>query len=271
MYLFPVINEVWEAKQNSVFSELVIENLWLPGDGRCDSPRHSAKYGTYTMINQLSNKTADFQIVQVSKVTSSNAIEREGFKRCMENIHDRGATVKVVATDHHVSIWYDMKKNFPHLQHQFDVWHVAKMIPKKSQKRPRGKNVVNFSPGSSQSLTIFGGVQTLVRGIRLSYVRSGSPLSPTQPTSTHGTVPTCIMNVPTHPSLGRRQGQSSGFALVPLHMRVGFDKTLLEDIEQLTLNCHTGTLEVYHSLQVAALLMQGNGCSHTVSSPRSQC
>ena len=40
----------------------------------------------------------------------------------------------------------------------FGMWQ--KVSPKNSQKRPRRKNVVNFSPGSSQSLTIFGGVQT---------------------------------------------------------------------------------------------------------------
>ena len=116
MHLFPVINEAWQAGQNSVFSELEIEDLWLSGDGRCDSPGHSAKYGTYTMIDQFSDKIIDFQIVQVSEVTSSNAMERERFKRCMENIHDRGANIKVVATDRHVSIWSDMKKNFPHVQ-----------------------------------------------------------------------------------------------------------------------------------------------------------
>ena len=33
MYLFPVINEAWQAEQNSVFSELEIEDLWLSGDG----------------------------------------------------------------------------------------------------------------------------------------------------------------------------------------------------------------------------------------------
>ena len=100
---------------------------------RCDSPGHSAKYGTYTMIDQLS----DFQIVQVSEVTSSNAMEREGFKRCMENIHDRGGNIKVVATDRHVSIRSDMKKNFPHLQHQFDVWYVAKSISKKLTEKAK--------------------------------------------------------------------------------------------------------------------------------------
>ena len=40
------------------------------------------------MIGQLSDKIVDFQIVQVREVTSSNAMEREGFKRCMETIHE---------------------------------------------------------------------------------------------------------------------------------------------------------------------------------------
>ena len=63
----------------------------------------------------------DFQIVQVSEVTSSNAMEREGFKRCMEHIQGKGAKVKVVATDRHVSIKSDMKRNYPDVDHQFDV------------------------------------------------------------------------------------------------------------------------------------------------------
>ena len=32
-----------------------------------------------------------------------------------------------------------------------------------------------------------------------------------------------------------------------------FDKNLLKDIQQLTLNCHTGSLEVYHSVQTKYL------------------
>ena len=160
----------------------------------------------------------------------------------------------------------------------FGMWQ--KVSPKNSQKRPRGKNVVNFSPGSSQSLTIFGGVQTLVRRIRISYVRSGSPLSTTQPTSTHGTVLTCILNVPTHSSIERRQGLSGGFVLAPLHMRL-LRRLFLTNppsghraINTKLPHWNTGsvpqcTTEV--PFQGAALLIQGHGCSHTVSSPRSQC
>ena len=85
------------------------EILWLSGDGRFDGQGHNAKYGTYTTIDQSSNKIVDFQTVQVCEVTNSNAMEREGFKRCMENVLGKGAKVKVVATDRHASIKSDMK------------------------------------------------------------------------------------------------------------------------------------------------------------------
>lgn len=85
-YLFPVINEFQHQEQNSVFSELGEKDLWLSGDGRCDSPGHNAKYGTYTMIDRQTDKIVDFHVVQVTEVNSSNAMEREGFKRCMNHI-----------------------------------------------------------------------------------------------------------------------------------------------------------------------------------------
>ena len=112
-------------------SELEIEDLWLSGDGWCDSPGHSAKYGTYTMIDQLS----DFQIVQVSEVTSSNAMEREGFKRCMENIQRSQHKSSRHRSPCQYTVWHE--KDFPHLQHQFDVWYVAKSISKKLTEKAK--------------------------------------------------------------------------------------------------------------------------------------
>ena len=81
-----------------------------------------------------------------------------------------------------------------------------------------------------------------------------------------------------HPLIPREEARTKRWLRPgsPAHealKEVVFDKTLLKDIEQLTLNCHTGsvpqcTTEV--PFQAAALLIQGHGCSHTVSSPRSQ-
>ena len=39
------------------------------GDGRCDSPAHSAKYGTYTLMDEKTNLIIEFSVVQVTEVT----------------------------------------------------------------------------------------------------------------------------------------------------------------------------------------------------------
>jgi len=41
------------------------DSVILTGDGRCDSPGHSAKFGSYTVIEQKMNRVLDFQLVQV--------------------------------------------------------------------------------------------------------------------------------------------------------------------------------------------------------------
>lgn len=66
-YLFPVINEFWHQEQNSVFSELGEKDLWLSGDGRCDSPGHNAKYGTSTMIDRQTDNLSIFMLFKLLK------------------------------------------------------------------------------------------------------------------------------------------------------------------------------------------------------------
>ena len=41
--------------------------LNLDGDGRCDNPGHSAKYGTYTLMDEDIGNVVTFQVVQVTK------------------------------------------------------------------------------------------------------------------------------------------------------------------------------------------------------------
>ena len=71
----------------------------LNGDGRCDSPGHSAKYGTYTLMDVNSGKVVAFSVVQVSEVTSS--MEKEGFKRCIESIEDDEVQIDRIAISVH--------------------------------------------------------------------------------------------------------------------------------------------------------------------------
>ena len=44
----------------------------LSGDGRSDSPGHSAKYGAFTVIEQRINKVLDAQLVQVRHLSKGH-------------------------------------------------------------------------------------------------------------------------------------------------------------------------------------------------------
>ena len=76
----------------------------------------------------------DFPYFYLQEVTSSQAMEKEAFIRCINNIHhSQNLPIKMLSTDRHVSIktWMNTDERFKHIKHQFDLWHVAKGILKK--------------------------------------------------------------------------------------------------------------------------------------------
>ena len=85
----------------------------LNGDGKCDSPGHNAKCGVYTMMGNA-GKIMTLSLVQCSEVTSSNAMEKEGFERCLQELEQQ-ITVQRNAIDRHLLISMSMdKKSLPH-------------------------------------------------------------------------------------------------------------------------------------------------------------
>ena len=68
-YLQPAISLTWERQQRKLISELLEEKkgLVLGGDGRADSPGHSAKYGSYSIVDLNRNKVVDMKLVQVTR------------------------------------------------------------------------------------------------------------------------------------------------------------------------------------------------------------
>ena len=72
-YLGPATISVWEAKQSMLLSQCKATGIALTivGDGRADSPGHSAKYGSYGIIDLATNKVIHVELVQV---TSYNKI-----------------------------------------------------------------------------------------------------------------------------------------------------------------------------------------------------
>ena len=69
-YLQPSVDIVWKRSQELLLNSLKDKGdpLILAGDGRSDSPDHSAKYGSYFVLELTCNKIIDFKLVQLSSV-----------------------------------------------------------------------------------------------------------------------------------------------------------------------------------------------------------
>ena len=60
--------------------------LTLTGDGRCDSPGYTAKYGTYTVMDSDTEHIVDFELSVSTDTTSSVAREKYGFLKVIPEI-----------------------------------------------------------------------------------------------------------------------------------------------------------------------------------------
>ena len=69
IYIQPTFHIFWETHQKELIDTSIQTNsrgLIVAGDGRCDSPGHCAKYGSYTFMEQRDNKVLHFELVQVN-------------------------------------------------------------------------------------------------------------------------------------------------------------------------------------------------------------
>ena len=64
--------------------------------------------------------------VQVSQAKSSTGMELKGFQQGLDYLLKEKVNVQVVTTDRSPSIRKIMPVSHPQIQHEFDVWHVAK-------------------------------------------------------------------------------------------------------------------------------------------------
>ena len=66
-YLEPSILSIWSQEQLKLLAESQANStsLSIGGDGRAYSPGHSAKYGSYGIIDLHANKVLHIELVQV--------------------------------------------------------------------------------------------------------------------------------------------------------------------------------------------------------------
>ncbi|XP_052260140.1 uncharacterized protein LOC127864520 [Dreissena polymorpha] len=64
IYILPAVDNVWKKTQARLFEMRTGKSLRLGGDARCCSPGHTAKYGSYTLMDLETNHVLDVQLVQ---------------------------------------------------------------------------------------------------------------------------------------------------------------------------------------------------------------
>ncbi|CAM4661702.1 unnamed protein product [Leuciscus chuanchicus] len=256
-YLIPAIDEIFKEQQSAILDTLKAgtterNEIHLSGDGRSDSPGYSAKYTTYSLMDDITDKVVHFELVQVTESSSSVAMESTGFRRALNKILDDNIGVSVVTTDRSPSIRKIMRVDYQNIHHEFDVWHVAKGMIKKLASLTRYKDNRALQPwiksiGNHLWFTCSscgGDPDELIKrwksilhhicGVH-SWIEDGEPKK-------------CM-----HSELSSEEQRKKKWidhtsrAFITLENLV-LDKGLLKDLRQMALFKHTGKLEVFHSL-----------------------
>lgn len=81
-YLWPMVNNYYIVQKREILQSF----RGYPG---C-LPVTDIEYGTRSVMEETTEKIVHFSLVQVSEVANSNAVEKEGLKRCLEFLERAG-------------------------------------------------------------------------------------------------------------------------------------------------------------------------------------
>ena len=251
--LFPSINKVYKTYRGAILTRVRLQNkVHLLGDGRCDSPGYNAKYGTYTLMEAQTNEIVDFYVVHVSIAGNSARMEKEGLVTLLEKFKTRNIPIKSLTTDRHIQIKAYMKKEQPEIVHQCDVWHVGKNIKKHLVKRSKKKDCEELRGWIKAIINHFWWVCASCNGCVIELKERWLSVI-YHIRNKHRWEHNEIFKKCQHPKLTRLKIKETKWltegspAYIALEKIVA-DRYLLADLKYLTNFCHTGNIEVYHSL-----------------------
>ena len=85
LYIIPSINEFWEQHKQQVREDKQGKHIALSGNGRNDSPGHSAQYCTYSLADIEDTSILQMNVVDVREAAGkSNNMERIGLEKGMD-------------------------------------------------------------------------------------------------------------------------------------------------------------------------------------------
>ena len=83
-----MVKDTW-SKMRGLVNDILIANkeICLCGNGRNDSPGHSASSCVYTLMEQVTKAVVDLEVIDKRETGGNSAImEREGLRRLLEHL-----------------------------------------------------------------------------------------------------------------------------------------------------------------------------------------
>ncbi|XP_061186901.1 uncharacterized protein LOC133195031 [Saccostrea echinata] len=133
-YLIPAVDEFWTEHHDTVSNQFQGRDITILGDGRMDSPGHTAQYCSYTFM-EYDTKTILYIITMDKRVTEkkSTNLEKACFVQGLRYLLGKGLHIVEVVTDAHVQVASVNKKDFPDIRHSFDIWLETKNLARNHQ------------------------------------------------------------------------------------------------------------------------------------------
>ena len=203
---------------------------------------------------ESTNKILDFSVVQVTEVSSSNAMEAEGCNRVLKNLKSKGVKVRCLTTDRHTTITSEMRKKHSKIMHQYDVWHLSKWVVKKLSQKSKKKEFQDLTAWiRSVSSHFWWSVATCNGSYDVLLEKWTSIVN--HVANKHSWRGAKHFKKCAHRELSRRERKEKvwlkfGTAAHVALEEVVFNKKLLKDLKLVTEFHHTGNLEVYHSMML---------------------
>ena len=247
--LFPVLNLVYKGFRNDLMIECAsIEGNNLIGDGRCDSPGYSAKYGTYTLMSIDLDKILDFHVIHVGTVANSSRMEKAGLEALLQKLEKCDINISTLTTDRHVQIRSFLKKEHPEIDQQFDIWHFGKSIKKHLSQAAKRKDCTELMAWIKAVINHFWWCCATCKGdatlLKEKWMSILFHIQGIHSWDDFETFSQCE-----HPPLEKeRKWLKAGSAAFLALENIVKSKRILSDIPHLIKFCHTGNLEVFHSV-----------------------
>ncbi|XP_073669439.1 uncharacterized protein [Paramisgurnus dabryanus] len=256
-YLIPVVDVMYKEQQEKLLEGLRTQNILKKGvhlseDGRNDSPGFSAKYCTYSIMDDSTNQVVHYELVQVTEAASSVGMEPIGFKRGLNSLLEMGIDIDVMTTDRSPSIRKIMRVDYPQIHHEFDIWHVVKGFFKKLLSVSKKKENVDLQPWIKSICNHLWYACASCNGdpevLTAKWKSLLHHICGEHTWEENGRQQTCAHDDLTHDQQRRKRWLRKESTAFRTLSTLVLHPNLLKDMRQMALFKHTGNLEVYHSV-----------------------